>query len=335
MKTKERLPKLDLNVTNRCNFHCVHCAFDSGVIKMSEPSLLKLSKILRETKELGGRRIDITGGEPTLRKDLTEIISIGKKLGYKIELVTNASLLDKEKLQKFKTLGLDGIAISLDGSNSKVYNKIRGRDKETFDKIIENIKISCKFGFYTKVNVVVFQSNLENIPKIIELCIKIGVNEFGIYYFTPVGRGNRSCELAVEPIKWLNFIRKRLKRYVNSGLKISLEVPLIEKKYFNKNLGCIANTEKNHLQILPDGNVYPCAILASYKKPIANLYKSSIKDFWDNKKLWRKYWKDISKLFIKGCCVDFNAFNIRNYDFKKYAFVCPIKKFNLEEVAGK
>lgn len=330
-----KLPKLDLNITNRCNFRCTHCAFDSGVIQMSELTLGELEKILKETKELGGKRFDITGGEPLVRGDVEEIIKIGKGLGYKIELVTNGSLLTKEKLQRFKELGLDGVAISLDGSNAEVYNRIRRRDKETFERVIDNIRESKKTGFYTKINTTVFSCNLEDIPNITELALSLGIDEQGIYYFTPVGRGDRSKELAVEPLGWLDFIRTRLKKYQGKGMRISLEFPLIERGYWDSNSGCIANNEKSHLQILPDGNVYPCAILASYGKPIANLHECSIKDIWNNEKLWKDYWAELSAMFEKfgGYCVDFkSAFQMKEYDRKKYGFICPLRKSELEDV---
>jgi len=230
---------------------------------------------------------------------------------------------------------LDGIAISLDGSTPEIYNRIRRRDEKTFYKVIENIKASKKTGFYTKINTTVFACNLENIPNIIELALSLGVDEIGLYYFTPIGRGNRSKELAIEPIKWLNFIRRRLKKYRNKGLKISIEFPLIERKHWNSNLGCIANKEKSHLQVLPDGNVYPCAILASYGKPIANLRTTSVKDIWNNTKLWKEYWASLYNLFenCNGSCVNFKkAFDMKKYDSKKYCFVCPLRKFELGEV---
>ncbi len=115
-----------------------------------------------------------------------------------------------------------------------------------------------------KINTVVFSCNLENIPDIADLALKLGADELGLYYFTPVGRGKRSNELSVEPLKWLDFIRANLKKYQNQEMKISLEYPFIETVNWNSGLGCIANNEKSHLQILPNGNVYPCAILASY-----------------------------------------------------------------------
>ncbi len=331
----QKLPKLDLNITNRCNFRCTHCAFDSGVIQMPELTLGELEKILKETRELGGERFDITGGEPLLREDIEEIIEIGKSLRYKIELVTNGYLLTKEKLIRFKELGLDGVAVSLDGSNIEVYNRIRRRDKETFERVLENIREAKRAGFYTKVNTTLFSSNLEDITNITELALSLGVDEQGIYYFTPIGRGALGKEIAVEPLKWLDFIGVRLKKYRGKGMRISLEFPLMEQEYWDTQLGCIANNEKSHLQILPDGKVYPCAILVSYGKPIANLHECSIKDIWNNEKLWKNYWAELSGLFegFGGYCVDFkSAFQMQSYNSGEYGFVCPLRKFELEDV---
>lgn len=324
-----KLPKLDLNVTNRCNFQCVHCAFDSGCTRMSELSLEQIRKILQETKQLNGERFDITGGEPLLREDIADIIKIGKELGYKIELVTNGSLLTKEKLSLFRKLQLDSIAISLDGSNYKVYSKIRQIEKGVYKRVLENTKEAIKQGFPVKINTVAFQSNLQDIPKITEFCIKNNVKEHGIYYFTPVGRGKKSAELSIEPLEWLNFIRQHISKY-SERIKISIEIPLVEKGKLNGEIGCIANAEKYHLQILPSGNVFPCAILASCNKPIANLSSLSIKDIWGNSKLWGEYWKSISKDFAGSCgyCVYFKkSFNMKSYDTKKFDFVCPLRKF--------
>jgi radical SAM protein with 4Fe4S-binding SPASM domain len=331
---ENRLPKLDLNITNRCNLRCAHCAFDSGMIEMSELTLGELEKLLRETKELGGKRFDITGGEPLVRKDVEEIISLGKSLGYKIELVTNGTLLTRAKLQKFKELGLDSVAISLDGSTSEVYNRIRRKDEETFRRVVENIEETKRNGLYTKINTTVFASNLDDILNVTELALKIGVDEHGLYYFTPVGRGSRSTESSVEPLVWLDFLRTKLSKYAGSDIRISLEYPFVEKDKWDSLLGCIANVEKSHLQVLPDGNVYPCAILASYNKSIANLHEKSIKEIWKDDKLWEKYWEDVSQLFQEfgGSCVNFQgAFNLGDYSRSGYCFVCPLRKFELGE----
>lgn len=334
MTYHKSLPKLDLNITNRCNFRCVHCAFDSGIKKMKEFSAKELERILKETKELGGERIDITGGEPLVRKDLDKIIKIGKKLGYRIELVTNGSLVTKERLKKFKSLGLDAIAVSLDGSNHKTYNKIRKADEKTFNHVIDVVENSVELGFYTKVNTVAFKSNKIDLPNITQLCIDLRVNEHGIYYFTPVGRGKYGGQFSIEPLEWLRFIRKSLMKF-DSKIKISIEFPFIEKDFKIGNCDCILKEDPYHLQILPDGNVYPCAILASYGKPIRNLNKSSVDEVWNDRKLWSTYYRKVlSGIFQKnGSCVNFSeSFDLKNDFYRKFKFVCPLRKFRISSV---
>lgn len=322
------LPKLDLNITNRCNFRCIHCCFNSGETMLREFSLDKIKDILKEFKTLGGERIDITGGEPLLRPDLPEIIKIGKDLNLKIELVTNGSLLTDEKLKLFKQLGLDAIAISLDGSNYETYKKIRPIKQETYNLIIQNIQKSISCGFPVKINTVIFNSNLDDLSKINALAIRWGAKEHGFYYFTPVGRGATSSTEVVDPTRWLAYIRQTLLKSKDK-IKLSLETPLLES-----NLAEEADTScylKNpwHLQILPDGNVYPCAIMAFYNRPCGNLRKQTLTEIWNDEKLWNGdyYNKNVVPLFKKfGGCVCFNEKFKQSIDSEKFKFICLMCK---------
>ncbi len=329
-----KLPKLDLNITNRCNFRCRHCAFDSGIACMNEMSLGELEKILRETKELGGEKIDITGGEALVREDVEEIVRLGKSLGYRIELVTNGYLLDSEKLKRLRELKVEGIAISLDGSTAERYNFVRRKDKAAFEKVTNTIREVQRSGFYTKINTTVFSSNLEDLSGITELAQNLGADELGFYYFTPVGRGSRNRELVANPFKWLNFIRTELLRYDNGKMKISLELPLIETDRWLPDYGCLAQREQSHLQVLPDGKAYPCAILASYGKPLGDLKECSVKEIWRNDSRWDNYWHgEVFPYFAQwGGCVDLGEHNLNDQSRKDYAYVCPLRKFELEEV---
>lgn len=354
------LPKIDLNATNDCNFRCHHCCFKSGELKMSELSYEKIEKCLNEFKELGGQRIDITGGEPLMRPDIIKIIKLSKKLGLKTELVTNGSLLTETVLKKLKEIKLDGIAISLDGYNFETYSKIRQTDEKAFNGVLENISSSVCLGFYTKINTVVFEMNLDEIYDIAKLAIALGVNEHGLYYFSPIGRGYTSGIETANPIAWLDIIRNKLTRLKNK-IKFSIETPIVEKEISPRlNIECFLK-DPWHIQILPDGNVYPCAIMAAYQKPIANLRKNSIKEIWNNEKLWSgSYQKEVAPLFEKfGGCVNYPFFShlinpVRNSSFQlsqessirksisgevsngvksgQFEFVCLCRKFKIEEL---
>lgn len=326
-----KLPKLDLNITNRCNFRCTHCAFNSGVKEIDELSLEELEKILRETKELGGQRIDVTGGEPTIRQDYKEIIKTAKKMDYKVELITNASLIDEKSIAELREIGLDQIAVSIDGSDYATHARIRRVDKDTYRKLLEITRNISDSGFYTKVNTVVFSSNMHDMANISNLAEELGAKEHGIYYFTPVGRGESSKELSAEPLSWLNYIRNKL---ADKKIKLSVEVPIIEEDSELQTC-CIAESKPYHFQILPDGSTYPCAIMSHYSKEFGNLRTCSIKSLWNNESIWRSYWKDsMEPLFKKyNSCVDYSAsFDINKY--KNYRFVCPLRKYSVGELLG-
>ncbi len=330
--TPRALPKLDFNITNRCNFRCIHCCFQSGEIMPEEFSVEKITTVLQEFKNLGGQRIDITGGEPLTRPDLEEIISVAKKLELKIELVTNGSLLTATKLKKFKTLGVDGVAISMDGSCHEIYRKIRPITKTTYDRIIENIKTCVKLGFYTKINTVVFKSNFKDLISINDRCLEWGVQEQGFYYFTPVGRGASSPGEVVDPMLWLQLVRTQLAPRQNR-IKLSIETPLLENILGGKtNTACYLENPW-HLQILPDGNVYPCAIMAFYHRPCGNLNLQTLTEIWTDPKLWNGHYykQNVLPLFKKfGGCVCFNDNFKKQIDSGKFKFACLMCKLKTE-----
>ncbi|MGQ9787943.1 MAG: radical SAM (seleno)protein TrsS [Candidatus Hadarchaeaceae archaeon] len=119
-----------IEVTNRCNLNCPTCFASSGEGYLYEPDIGQIEKMYKML--LKGSRpvcVQISGGEPTVRDDLPEIISLGKKTGIEhIELNTNGLKLadDPEYLSSLKQAGLDSIYLSFDGLTPEVYRRICG-----------------------------------------------------------------------------------------------------------------------------------------------------------------------------------------------------------------
>jgi mycofactocin biosynthetic radical S-adenosylmethionine protein MftC len=329
---ERKVIKLDFNVTNRCNFRCRHCCFRSGEVNLTELPFPMIQSILAEFKELGGKRIDITGGEATMRKDCFQIVALCKQLGFKTELVTNGSLLNEEKLLRYKEIGLDGIAISLDGSQYKFYKQIRPVSEKTYKKILHNIELAAKYGFYTKVNTVVFDSNLHDLIAITRLAVALGAREQGYYYFSPIGRGDCFTANIADPLKWIQVIRQLLIEFYNK-IEISMETPIIEADFARKIDTHCYMERPWHLQILPDGNVFPCAIMCAHQKPLANLHQQSLRQIWGNEKQLQDYFAQQTQPLFEAWrgCVDYPKMRSLIAG-GKYSFVCLCKKFTLREL---
>lgn len=119
-----------LEVTGRCNLRCPVCFAQSGGAG-AEPSLQEIAGWYEKLMRSGGPfNIQLSGGEPTMRDDLPEIISLGRSLGFTfIQVNTNGLRLanDSAFSRQLKNAGLSCVFLQFDGTNDSIYEVIRGR----------------------------------------------------------------------------------------------------------------------------------------------------------------------------------------------------------------
>ena len=127
---------VEIEVTQHCNQRCPVCfmsAESEPAAIPSDPSMEELAGIYRSilTKTGPQTSIQLTGGEPTVRADLPEIIRLGREVGFEaIEINTNGVVLGQDPnfaLQLFDA-GVSGIYLQFDGLTGNVYKKIRGKN---------------------------------------------------------------------------------------------------------------------------------------------------------------------------------------------------------------
>jgi len=118
-----------LEITNRCNLNCPICFAKAGT-EDEDPDIKTIESWYRMLLESGGPyNIQLSGGEPTMRDDLPEIVALGKKMGYHfIQLNTNGLRLAREPLyvKELKEAGLSCVFLQFDGMDDGIYSKIRG-----------------------------------------------------------------------------------------------------------------------------------------------------------------------------------------------------------------
>ncbi len=119
-----------IEVTGRCNLACPVC-FASAGRRGDDPDFATVAGWLRQIRAANGQcNIQLSGGEPTLRDDLPEIIALGRSLGYGFfQLNTNGLRLadDREYGARLKEAGLSCVFLQFDGLEDDVYERIRGR----------------------------------------------------------------------------------------------------------------------------------------------------------------------------------------------------------------
>ncbi|HTZ19149.1 MAG TPA: radical SAM protein [Dissulfurispiraceae bacterium] len=119
-----------LEVTQRCNLRCPVC-FASAGREWGDPDIGTVEGWYRMLMESGGPyNIQLSGGEPTMRDDLPEIISLGRSLGFSFfQLNTNGVRLaeDAAYVRSLKEAGLGCVFLQFDGTSDSIYEKVRGK----------------------------------------------------------------------------------------------------------------------------------------------------------------------------------------------------------------
>jgi uncharacterized radical SAM superfamily Fe-S cluster-containing enzyme len=161
----------NLLITNRCDLRCSYCFMNAGASgRVYEPSLEALKKMMLEARKerpMGSKAIQITGGEPTIRKDLLEIVNIAKEIGFShIQVNTNGLKLAEstEYCQELKDGKVNTIYMSFDGVTKDTNPWI-----EKNKKAIENLrKVNLKCVL---VPVLINGKNLHQTGKIIKFAL--------------------------------------------------------------------------------------------------------------------------------------------------------------------
>jgi uncharacterized radical SAM superfamily Fe-S cluster-containing enzyme len=137
----ESFPQRDyiVHLTNRCNLNCPICLADSNLRHTKDYSQDAIKEFLRGKRNF---KIDLMGAEPTMRRDLPEIIRMVKKSGNIAALHTNGIKIDDfSYLRQLRSAGLDEVHFQFDGFDDQVYEKIRGRRLlQTKLKALENLE---------------------------------------------------------------------------------------------------------------------------------------------------------------------------------------------------
>ena len=150
-----------LSVTESCNFRCTYCLPDGTDCpsRSGELTLTEIRSLITAFAKLGTKKVRITGGEPSLRKDLTEIIATCKAVPgiEKVALTTNGYRL-KRDAQAWQEAGLDAVNVSVDSLDADTFHLVTGQDK--LADILAGIHYAKAIGIkQVKINTVLLKQH--------------------------------------------------------------------------------------------------------------------------------------------------------------------------------
>ncbi len=166
-----------------CNLHCAFCYRMKGEPLETADAIQMLSQI----QSVGFRDIAFVGGDPSLRTDIGELITEAKRLGFNVEVQTNAHLFDRAFKNSFSDISLFGF--SLDGPTPQIHDTIRGT-KDNYRRVIDAIE-DCEASQKSYVvRTVINRMNCEQASDIVEILnTKKYIKKWSLLEFSPIGEG--------------------------------------------------------------------------------------------------------------------------------------------------
>lgn len=286
------------DVNDDCNLNCKHCRISEKNKKEPALSLKESKELLAQLYYCGITKLNLSGGEPFIRKDFFDILEYANRFGD-IVVTTNCTLLNETKCQKLAQFPNTRLSISIDGME-KVHDEFRGK-QGTFKKIVETLPLLNKYNIKFSIRYTISKDTIQDAKDVLKLAAENGAQDFNTRRV--ILSGNANNKLLVSNDEYKNVIKELIEEAKSLKIKFRTGDPTlipIFPEVFGIDLkeaeqyyaGCEAGDEIIYIDF--KGNVGACSYIPIFAdnikdKPLDEILKTnqlftSLKQYKDNLK---------------------------------------------------
>jgi AdoMet-dependent heme synthase len=177
-------------VTRACAYACVHCRADAQHHRdPRELSTEEAFALIDRLADFGNHPILIfTGGDPMMRRDLTDLIAYAAQKGLRCSLTPTATALPtKERLEQVRDAGIRRVALSLDAPRAEVHDEFR-KVPGSWQRTMDILHRAQNVGLSVQVNTTVAKHNVDILPEMIPFIQEVGAVQWSVFFLVPTGR---------------------------------------------------------------------------------------------------------------------------------------------------
>ena len=272
--------RMDLALTYRCNNDCAHC-YNARTRSFPELSTDEWKRILDKLWQIGIPHVVFTGGEPTLRQDLVELVAHAGRNGQITGLNTNGRRLsDRKFTEQLVEAGLDHVQITVESHDPAIHDRMvlaHGAWKQT----MAGVRNALDTPLYVMTNTTMLQENASGLAETLDFLADTGVPTVGLNALIYSGRGatvgTGLREDALPPL--LELARQRTDAH-NQRLIWYTPTQYCHFDPVQLELGVKGCTAALYnMCVEPDGSVLPCQ---SYYHSLGNLLKDNWDGIWNH-----------------------------------------------------
>jgi pyrroloquinoline quinone biosynthesis protein E len=244
-------------LTYRCPLRCVYCSnpldFDRHRDALDTADWLR---VFREAEALGVVQLNLTGGEPLLRRDLEALVEGARALDLYTNLITSGIPLTRERLGELKRRGLDNVQVSIQDVTAAAADRIAGL--RSFERKLEVARWVKELGLPLTLNTVLHRDNLERVAEIVALAESLAVDRLELANTQYLGWALVNRDALLPTPEQLDRARE-IARAARARLQGRMEVLFVTPDYYAAfPKACMDGWGRRFIVVAPDGLVLPC-----------------------------------------------------------------------------
>lgn len=266
-----------LSVTEKCNLACGYCFYSASPhnkdafhsLSIPEKSL---KKFMLELKEINpNARVYLTGGEPFVNRDIDTYFRIIKDVGLYVAVVTNATLITKERVESMKDIGVDEVRVSIDGASEEKHDITR---PASFKKVMSALELLRQYNMPVILSVTMTSLNKGELKNITKIADQFG---FSINYSpaVPTGRASENMQLIPDYVEMIDEVIE---------VENSFDLGLLNKEASQGLQSQTCGLAGSSLYLDLKGNVAPCNMLHKTGNDLGNVFKTSLNEVLSSNK---------------------------------------------------
>jgi pyrroloquinoline quinone biosynthesis protein E len=245
-------------LTHRCPLRCPYCSNPLELARAgSELGTAAWIAVLEEAAGLGVLQVHFSGGEPTARKDLEELVAAAEALDLYSNLITAGVLLDRARLEGLAERGLQHVQLSIQGAEPANADRIGGFEGGHTKKL-EVARMVGDIGLPLTLNAVMHRQSLDELASVIDLAVELGAQRLEVAHVQYYGWAlrNRGALMPTEAqLETATILVEDARRRLEGVLVIDYVVP---DYYARRPKACMGGWGQRFLVINPVGKVLPC-----------------------------------------------------------------------------
>jgi pyrroloquinoline quinone biosynthesis protein E len=245
-------------LTHRCPLQCPYCSNPLEMERVNgELSADEWGEVFRQAAGMGALQLHLSGGEPTVRRDLDKIVAHAVEAGLYTNLVTAGVLLTRESLGRLAAIGLDHVQVSIQDVVPDNADRISGY-KGGVARKRDVARWTHELGLGLTVNAPMHRQNLDHLPEIIDFAVEVGAQRIEVAHiqYYAWAEKNRAAliptrEKFLESAEIVEAAKTRLAGVLNFDF-------VIHDHYATLPKACMGGWGQSIIAVTPSGRVLPC-----------------------------------------------------------------------------